>query len=75
MRFHGLHLNDKENKVIKVRIANTDTKAGKPNGYRMIYYAVKEDLNVYLLSIYYKKDDRRVLSDEEIKELVEDNCL
>ena len=48
---------------------------GKSNGYRMIYYAIKEDLNAYLLSIYYKKDDKRVLTNEEIIELVNKYCL
>ena len=41
----------------------------------MIYYAIKEDESAYLLSIYYKKDDKRVLSNEEIIELVEKYCL
>lgn len=75
MKYLGLHLNDKDNKIIKVRIANTDTKKGKSNGYRMIYYAIKEDESAYLLSIYYKKDDKRVLSNDEIIELVEEYCL
>lgn len=68
-------MNDKNNKVVKVRIANTDTRMGKSNGYRMIYYAIKEDETAYLLSIYYKKDDKRVLSNEEIIELVKEYCL
>lgn len=75
MKYLGLHLNDKNNKIIKVRIANTDTRMGKSNGYRMIYYAIKEDETAYLLSIYYKKDDKRVLSNEEIIELVKEYCL
>lgn len=75
MKYLGLHLNDENNKVIKVRIANTDTRMGKSNGYRMIYYAIKDDLSAYLLSIYYKKDDKRVLTNEEIKELVKKYCL
>ena len=75
MKYLGLHLNDKNNKVVKVRIANTDTRMGKSNGYRMIYYAIKEDETAYLLSIYYKKDDKRVLSNEEIIELVKEYCL
>lgn len=75
MKYLGLHLNDKNNKIIKVRIANTDTRMGKSNGYRMIYYAIKEDECAYLLSIYYKKDDKRVLSNEEIIELVNMYCL
>lgn len=69
-----MHLNDKDNKVIKVRAANTDTKAGKSNGYRIIYYAIKEDMQVYMLSVYYKKDDKRVLSNKEIIELVNKYC-
>lgn len=68
-------MNDNNNKIIKVRIANTDTRAGKSNGYRMIYYAIKEDLTAYLLSIYCKKDDKRVLTNDEIKELVNKYCL
>lgn len=75
MKYHGLHINDKDNKLIKVRIANTDTRMGKSNGYRMIYYAIKQDEIAYLLSIYYKKDDKRVLSNEELKELVQKYCL
>ena len=71
----GLHLNDRNNKLIKVRIANTDTKMGKSNGYRMIYYAVKEDRSIYLLSIYYKKDNKRILSNEDIIKLVKKYCL
>lgn len=75
MKFHGLHLNDKNNKIIKVRIANTDTKMGKTNGYRMIYYAIKEDNTVYLLTIYYKKDDKRIINNDEIVKLVNEYCL
>lgn len=75
MKYLGLHLNDGNNKIIKVRIANTDTRMGKSNGYRMIYYAIKEDESAYLLSIYYKKDDKRVLSNEEIVELVKEYCM
>lgn len=61
--------------TIKVHIANSDTKDGKSNGYRMIYYVVLNDKEVYLISIYYKKDDRMVLSNHEIKTLVEKYCL
>ena len=75
MKYLGLHINDNNQKVIKVRIANTDTKVGKSNGYRMIYYAIKEDETAYLLSIYYKKDDKRILNNSEIKELVEKYCM
>ena len=44
-----------DSETIKVRIADSDTKVGKSNGYRMIYYVVKNDYEIYLLTIYYKK--------------------
>lgn len=64
-----------ENETIKVRIANTDTKVGKSNGYRMIYYAVKSDCEIYLLTIYYKKEDNKIPSNKEIANLVKEYCL
>lgn len=69
----GLTFDDKE--TVKVRIANTDTKVGKSNGYRMIYYAVKSDCEIYLLTIYYKKDDNRIPSNKEIENLVKEYCF
>lgn len=60
--------------VYKVRIANSNTKVGKSNGYRMIYYVVKDDQEIYLLTIYYKKDDKNVLTKQEISGLIK-NCL
>lgn len=69
----GLTFDDKE--TVKVRIANTDTKVGKSNGYRMIYYAVKSDCEIYLLTIYYKKDDNRIPSNKEIEKLVKEYCF
>lgn len=59
----------------KVRTANSDRKVGESNGYRIIYYAVREDGEVYLLTIYSKKDDFRVPSNKEIVELVAKYCL
>lgn len=41
----------------------------------MIYYVVKDDGEIYLLTIYYKKDDNRIPTNEEIKELVLKYCL
>lgn len=61
--------------TFKVRSANTDTKAGQSNGYRIIYYAVRDDAEVYLLTIYYKKDDSRIPTNQEIVELVETYCM
>ena len=69
----GLVFDDSE--TIKVRIANSDTKVGKSNGYRMIYYLVKNYYEIYLLTIYYKKEDNRIPSNKEIEELVKKYCL
>jgi len=41
--------------VYKVRAINTDTNVGKSDGYRLIYYVIKNEYEVYLLTIYYKK--------------------
>lgn len=61
--------------TFKVRLANTDTRAEQFNGYRIIYYTVRDDEEVYLLAIYYKKDDNRILANQEIIELVETYCM
>lgn len=60
----------------KVRMANTTTKVGTSNGFRVIYYVIKNDKEVYYLTIYSKKDIV-TLTDAEIRQLikayVEDN--
>jgi mRNA-degrading endonuclease RelE of RelBE toxin-antitoxin system len=58
----------------KVRAANTDTNVGKSNGYRIIYYAIKNEATIFLLTVYYKKDDNRVLSKDDLKNLIEKYC-
>ena len=58
----------------KVRVANSSTNVGAANGYRIIYYVIKDDKEIYLLSVYYKKDDIRVLDKNEVKELIEKYC-
>ncbi len=62
------------NKTYKIRVANSDTHQGKANGYKIIYYAVTEDLEIYLLTIYYKKDDIRIPTNQDIIELIEKYC-
>ncbi|MCL2772994.1 MAG: hypothetical protein FWD71_06560 [Oscillospiraceae bacterium] len=58
----------------KVRAANTDMKQGKSNGYRLIYYAIQDDGVIFLLTLYYKKDDNRIPTDEEIVGIIEQYC-
>ncbi len=60
--------------AFKVRVANSNTKVGKSNGYRLIYYVVKNDREIFLLTVYYKKDGNRILSKPEIIELINKYC-
>lgn len=55
----------------KVRAVNSDMRQGKSNGYRILYYAIKNDKTIYLLTVYYKKDNNRIPSKNEIKDLIE----
>lgn len=68
---NGLKCTDSNSNVIKVRAVNSDTKCGKSNGYRIIYYAIKDDGEVFLLTVYCKKDDKNVPSKQEIINLVD----
>lgn len=65
-----LKMFDEDKKIIKVRAVNTDTHSGKSNGYRIIYYAIKSNEEVYLLTLYSKKDDIKVLTNQEIIDLI-----
>lgn len=63
----------KDEHVYKVSVANTSNSEGKSNGFRLIYYVVIDDKEIYLLTIYYKKDVPNVNSNEIsnlIRELV-----
>lgn len=55
--------------VYKVRVANTSTRSGKSNGFRIIYY-LKVNETIYLVTIYSKKDDNRIPTDAQIAELI-----
>lgn len=46
--------------IYKVRLPNEDTKAGKSNGYRVIYFAASSEKIVVLLTIYYKKEQTSI---------------
>lgn len=58
----------------KVRAVNPDLNKGKSGGYRIIYYAIKNDKEAYMLSIYSKKDSNRILEDRDIVELIKEYC-
>lgn len=67
-RLENINFND-NSAVYKVRIANTSTKSGKSNGFRIIYY-LKVEEKIYLVTIYSKKDDNRIPTDAQIVELI-----
>lgn len=70
----NLEMKDNENHTVKVRIANSDTKSGKSNGYRLIYYAEKSDGTIFLLTLYYKKEKEKI-TNKEIQELIIKYCM
>lgn len=55
--------------VYKVRIANSSANVGKSNGFRLLYYVAIGE-KIYLMSIYSKKDDIRVINDKQIELLI-----
>lgn len=65
---------DNENHTYKVRAANSDIKVGKSNGYRLIYYVVKDDKEIYLLTVYFKKEDKQIPNKDDIRKLIEEYC-
>lgn len=61
-----------DEEIRKVRVINTDSNKGKSNGYRLIYYVVKKDGTIFLLTVYYKKDKENITPDE-IAQLIKEN--
>lgn len=53
----------------KVRLPNSSVNIGKSGGFRLLYY-VELANNIYLLTIYSKKDDNRIPTDAQIAELI-----
>jgi mRNA-degrading endonuclease RelE of RelBE toxin-antitoxin system len=49
----GIHLG---NNYYKIRVKNTDIKKGKSAGYRVIYYLIDENYEVWILKIYSKSE-------------------
>lgn len=70
----GIRLQDNEHSF-KVRAANANTHQSEKDGYRIIYYVIKDNNIVYLLTIYYKKDDNRIPTNKEIVKLIKKYCL
>ena len=56
--------------VYKVRIANSSAGLGKSNGFRLLYY-VKIGDEIFLLTIYSKKDDSRIPTKKQIQDIID----
>lgn len=67
--FYGKEIQGLEGKVFKARLASSDIKAGKSKGYRVIYYYLKEEGIIYLLTIYAKAYNENI-SITEIREII-----
>jgi len=53
----------------KIRLANSSIPIGKSGGFRVVYYYYNGDLDLYLLSIFSKRDMENI-SDNKIVELL-----
>lgn len=71
--YDNLGLVDGED-VYKVMVANIDANRSPKNGFRMIYYAIKNDKLIYMLAVYSKKEISN-LRQSEVKELLRKYCM
>ena len=62
------------NHTYKLRVSNSSTNSGKSGGFRVIYYFLDSQGNIYLLKIY-SKSDLSTVSDEKILEILKENGL
>jgi len=58
----------------KIRMVNSSTSTGKSGGFRVIYYFIDEQNNLYLMNIY-SKTKKENISENELLELLKINGL
>lgn len=58
----------------KIRVANSSIPTGKSGGFRVIYYYLDSNNNLYLMSIYAKTELANI-SDEKILQILKNNNL
>jgi len=58
----------------KTRVANSSIPTGKSGGFRVVYYYLDEQDNLYLLSIY-SKTEQSTISDDVIYDILAANGL
>ena len=62
------------NNCYKIRLANSSIPTGKSAGFRVIYYYLDEQNNIYLMSIY-SKTELENISDEKLLQILNSNGL
>jgi len=60
--------------VYKIRIQNSSINKGKSAGFRVIYYYIDNQNNIYLLTIY-SKSDLSNISDKKILKILKNEGL
>ncbi len=54
-------------KLFKIRLENSSSSIGKSGGFRVIYYYLDEEENIYLLKIYSKTEIENIKEEVLIK--------
>lgn len=62
------------NNCYKIRVANSSIPTGKSGGFRVVYYSLDANENIYLMSIY-SKTQKDTISENELIELLKINGL
>jgi len=62
------------NGCYKIRLANSSIPTGKSAGFRIIYYYIDSDNNLYLMSMY-SKNELENIDDKVIINILKDNNL
>lgn len=57
------------NNCYKMRLKNSSVPTGKSGGFRVVYYYVDEENNLYLMAMY-SKTELENISDERITEIL-----
>jgi len=62
------------NRCYKIRLANSSVPTGKSGGFRIIYYHIDANNNLYLMSIY-SKSELENINDKTILNILKENHL
>ena len=62
------------NNCFKIRLANSSIPTGKRSGFRVIYYYIDQQNNLFLMTIY-SKSELDNISDEKLIDIIKENKL